>query len=58
MKDLSAPLHPEGRFRGLGESKPPGAFGSFAAAKEQQKHLFLKNKGDANYEEHISKKIG
>ena len=50
MKDLSAPLHPEGRFRGLGESEPPGAFGSFAAAKEQQKHLFLKNKGDANYE--------
>ena len=38
------PTPRSGRFRGPGESKPPGVFGSFAAAKEHTFASFAKEK--------------
>ena len=36
------PTPRSGRFRGPGESKPPGVFGSFSAEKEQKLCFFAK----------------
>ena len=45
IKDPQSLAAPGGPFRGLrGESDPPGAFGSFAAAKEHKLCFFYEKK--------------